>query len=85
MEKIIKSIYRILIKRPIRQIRHFINKKGKIKIPAIYNKAFPFINGLAYVELDGKVGYINKTGNEIIPIKYKQLWFENDGVIRFAE
>lgn len=29
MEKIIKSIYRILIKRPIRQIRHFINKKGK--------------------------------------------------------
>ncbi len=63
----------------------FINKKGKIKIPAIYNKAFPFINGLAYVELDGKVGYINKTGNEIIPIKYKQLWFENDGVIRFAE
>lgn len=63
----------------------FINKKGKIKIPAIYNKAFPFINGLAYVELDGKVGYIDKKGNEIIPINYKQLWFENDGVIRFAQ
>lgn len=63
----------------------FINKKGKIIIPAIYDKSFPFLNGLAYVELGGKVGYINKKGVEIIPIKYKQLWFENDGMIRFAE
>jgi len=63
----------------------FINKKGRIKIPAIYDKAFPFVNSLAYVELNGKVGYINKKGKEIIPVKYKQLWFESDGVIRFAE
>ena len=63
----------------------FINKKGKIKIPAIYDKAFPFVNELAYVEVDGKVGYINKKGEEIIPVMYKQLWFENDGIIRFAE
>ncbi|PQJ21729.1 WG repeat-containing protein [Tenacibaculum sp. SG-28] len=63
----------------------FINKKGRIKIPAIYDKALPFVNELAYVEIDGKVGYINKKGEEIIPIKYKQLWFESDGIIRFAE
>lgn len=63
----------------------FINKKGKTKISAIYDKAFPFINGLAYVEVNGKVGYIDKKGKEIIPIIYKQLWFENDGLIRFAE
>ncbi|MFK7747002.1 MAG: WG repeat-containing protein [Kordia sp.] len=63
----------------------FINKKGRIKIPAIYDKALPFVNELAYVEVDGKVGYINKKGEEIIPIKYKQLWFESDGIIRFAE
>lgn len=63
----------------------FINKKGEIKIPAIYDKAFPFVNELAYVEMDGKVGYINEKGKEIIPIRYKQLWFENDGIIRFAE
>lgn len=63
----------------------FINKKGRIKIPAIYDKAFPFINGLAYVEMDGKVGYIDKKGKKIIPIKYKQLWFESDGIIRFSE
>lgn len=63
----------------------FINKKGRVKIPAIYDKAFPFLNGLAYVEMNGKIGYIDKKGNEIIPIKYKQLWFESDGVIRFSE
>ena len=63
----------------------FINKKGKIKIPAIYSKAFPFVNKLAYVEIDGKVGYINERGKEIIPVKYKQLWFVNDGIIRYAD
>lgn len=63
----------------------YINKKGRIKISAIYDKAFPFINGLAFVEMDGKVGYIDKKGKEIIPIKYEQLWFESDGIIRFAE
>ena len=62
-----------------------VNKKGRIKIPAIYDKALPFVNELAYVEVDGKVGYINKKGEEIIPIKYKQLWFESNGIIRFAE
>lgn len=63
----------------------FINKKGKIKIPAIYDKAFPFVNELAYVEVEGKVGYINEKGKEIIPIKYKQLWFESDGIIRYVD
>ncbi len=63
----------------------FINKNGKVKIHAIYDKAYPFINGIAYVEINGKAGYINKKGKEIIPIKYKQLWFESEGIIRFTE
>jgi hypothetical protein len=63
----------------------FLNKKGKIKIPAIYDQAYPFINGLAYVELNGKAGYINSKEKSIIPIKFKQLWFINENMIRFAE
>tara|TARA_R110000868_G_C10844045_1_gene760296 strand:+ start:24 stop:1268 length:1245 start_codon:yes stop_codon:yes gene_type:complete len=63
----------------------FINKKGKIKIPAIYDKAFPFVSELAYVELNVKSGFINKSGKEIIPLSNKQLWLESDGFIRFAE
>lgn len=33
----------------------FVNKNGKIKIKAKYDKAFPFVKGLAYVELNGKL------------------------------
>ena len=63
----------------------FINRKGKIQIPAIYEVAYPFTNGMAQVMLHGKVGYINSRGKEVIPIKYKQLWFNSEGMIRFAE
>lgn len=63
----------------------YINKKGKIVIPAIYAYAYPFINGMAYVELYGKSGFINKNGKEIIPIKYNQLWLESEDLIRFVE
>ncbi len=63
----------------------FRNKRGKVKIPAIYDLAYPFINEMACVELNGKVGYINKKGKEVIPIKYTQLWFESEEMIRFIE
>lgn len=63
----------------------YINKKGKVVIPAIYEYAYPFVNGMAYVELNGKSGFINKKGKEIIPIRYNQLWLESEGMIRFVE
>lgn len=63
----------------------YINKKGKIVIPAIYDYAYPFVKGMAYVELNGKSGFINKKGKEIIPIKYNQLWLESEELIRFVE
>ncbi len=63
----------------------FINKKGKIVIPAIYDSVLPFLNGLAFVRIGDKFGYINKKGKEIVPIKQKQMWYESEGMIRFAE
>ncbi len=63
----------------------YINKKGKIVIPAIYEYAYPFVNRMAYVELNGKSGFINKKGKEIISIKYNQLWLENERLIRFVK
>ena len=35
-----------------------------------YDKVFTFHDGLAPVQKDGKLGYINKLGDEIIPCKY---------------
>jgi len=63
----------------------YINKDSKIVIPAIYDYAYPFVNGIAYVELGDKSGFIDKKGKEIIPIKYKQLWLESENLIRFVE
>ena len=42
----------------------FINKKGKLVIPAIYENADDFKNGTAIVKRDGERYYIDKTGKE---------------------
>ena len=63
----------------------YVSKNGKTLIPAKFDYAYPFVDRIAYVELDEKSGFINKKGKEIIPIKYSQLWLESDGLIRFVE
>ncbi|MBR5849395.1 MAG: WG repeat-containing protein, partial [Bacteroidaceae bacterium] len=42
----------------------------QIVIPCKYNYAKSFSEGLAGVQLNGKYGFIDKTGREIIPCKY---------------
>lgn len=42
-------------------------------IPAQYEEAEPFSEGLAVVKLAGKYGVIDKKGQEILPIKYKSI------------
>lgn len=49
----------------------FINEKGKLTIPLIYDEVQYFTtNGLSPVAKDGKAGFIDKSGKEIIPIIY---------------
>ena len=45
-------------------------KDGVVVIPAKYDYAWKFSEGLAAVALKGKWGYIDKSGKEVIPIKY---------------
>ena len=40
----------------------YVDNTGTIKIPLIYNKAYGFINGVAWVVQNGKNRYINKKG-----------------------
>ena len=42
-------------------------KSGKIIIPANYDRAWNFSEGLAVVEVDGKRGFIDTTGKMAIP------------------
>lgn len=43
----------------------FINKKGKVIVPLIYDDAFPFYKGYASVKKGEKWLYINKKGREV--------------------
>lgn len=47
----------------------FINRKGKVIVPIIYDDAFPFYNGFASVKKGEKWFYIDKRGNELEYLK----------------
>lgn len=48
----------------------FIDKKGTVIIEPQYDRAFPFREGLAAVVTGDKVGYIDRSGNEVIAQRY---------------
>ncbi len=43
---------------------------GKVVIPAEYRRAWIFSEGLAAVQKNGKIGFINKEGKVVIPFRY---------------
>lgn len=52
----------------------YIDRTGKVVIPAEYGTTGEFSEGLAAVEKDGKFGVIDKTGKVVIPFQYS--WAE---------
>ncbi|HEY0426549.1 MAG TPA: WG repeat-containing protein [Pyrinomonadaceae bacterium] len=50
----------------------FKDSKGKIVIPAKYDTAGSFSNGLAPVQSGDKWGYIDENGNVVIPFKFNE-------------
>ena len=48
----------------------FIDKAGKVVIPAEYDGAGDFSEGFVAVQKNGKWGFIDKTGKEITPLQY---------------
>ena len=59
----------------------YINKKGEFVIKPIYDDVEPFENGLGKVRRDKKYGYVNYNGEEVIPVEYDYVYFENDSLI----
>ena len=59
----------------------FINKKGKAVINFTgYDGVEDFSEGLARVELDGKYGFIDKTGQVVIDVKYNHMSSFHEGL-----
>lgn len=54
----------------------FIDEKGNLVIDYKYNVAYPFHEGMALVVNDaGKIGFINKDGDEVVPMIYKDAFW----------
>lgn len=48
----------------------FIDTDGNEVIATIYDRAYPFSDGLAEVEKEGKFGYIDHDGKLVLPLEY---------------
>lgn len=51
----------------------FFGSKGDTAVPAKYDVAFDFKDGLAKVKQNGKTGFINLKGEEVIPPTYEKV------------
>ena len=51
----------------------FIDKNGNDKVAFRYDKVADFEDGLALVELNGKLGFVNRYGREVIDVVYDNL------------
>ncbi len=52
----------------------YMDKQGKIVIPAFYDYAFPFSEGMALIYRDvdgGRLAYIDRFGHQVTPFKFK--------------
>lgn len=51
----------------------FIDKKGEIAVPTIYDMASDFVDGVSVVSLDGKYGMIDVNGGIVVPLEYDDM------------
>ena len=65
----------------------YIDLKGNKAVPALFDEAYPFEDGLALVENDGKRYYVNIDGETALEPEFEEFgsfseglaWFEKDG------
>ena len=51
----------------------FVNAKGEVIVPLIYDEAMTFREGKATVRIDNKWGYLDSTGKLIEELKYEEI------------
>lgn len=57
----------------------YINKKGRVVIPLVYDDAFPFSEGLGLVKKDGRYGFVDLEG-EVIEPRYLRAGSFSEGL-----
>jgi len=61
--------------------RGFIDLKGNIRIPIVYDNVFYIDNGLIRVSKENKIGVIDTLNNVILPIKFDYISLDNNLII----
>jgi hypothetical protein len=69
-----------LIRYQTKEMYGYQNTNLTVAIPAKYDKATDFKNGLATVNQDGYWGVIDTKGNLVIPINYKEIILNESGL-----
>ena len=62
----------------------FIDKNGKVVIEPQFDDTYPFSEGLAMVEKDGKRGYIDKSGKVVIEPQFDEVGDFSEGLAGVA-
>lgn len=62
----------------------YLNAQGKEAIPAQYEGAYMFSEGLAAVKKDGKYGFINTSGQVVIPFQFLEASEFRNGMCRVS-
>jgi hypothetical protein len=57
-----------------------MDSTGSIILKPSYDDAYPFSEGLAPVSSGGKWGYIDKSGNLVVPLQYRIAHMSIEGV-----
>ena len=60
--------------------KYGFSHNGTRVIPARYDRAWSFSEGMAWVEINGKRGFIDKSGTLVIPARYEDAWPFHEGL-----
>lgn len=63
----------------------FVDEKGKLVIPAIFQAAYPFKEGLAAVQVGNLWGFIDAKGDMLIEPQFTQTAFFSEGLAPFRK
>lgn len=58
----------------------FVNEKGEVVIPLIYDAVRDFSGGLAVFKLNDKWGFINTKGEQVVPMSYDHIGEFSNGL-----
>ena len=59
----------------------YINPKGEVAIPLIYDHADTFSGGVVSVKKNGKWGYIDQTGKVVVPLVYEDMAIHSEIIV----